>query len=56
MHVNEVHRRSDGGASGSHHTSPFTRAVPVRRGRPFFFARKRAHVKATQHNRRRTDR
>ena len=44
MHVNES-IAADGGASGSHNTSPFTRAVLVRRGRPFFFARKRAQAK-----------
>ena len=40
---------ADGGASGSHNTSPFTRAVPVRRGRPFFFARMRG-ARQRQHN------
>ena len=36
---------ADGGASGSHHTSQLTRVVPFVRGRPFFFARKRAQAK-----------
>ena len=45
---------ADGGASGSHNTSPFTRVVSIR-GRPFFFARKRAQAKATQHKGGRTD-
>ena len=35
---------ADGGASGSHHTSQRTRVVPIR-GRPFFFARRRAQAK-----------
>ena len=47
---------ADGGASGSHNTSPSTRAVSFVRGGPSSLPAGGRTSKATQHNRRRTDR
>ena len=47
---------ADGGASGSHNTSPFTRVVSTHGGGPSSLPASGRRPKATQHNRRRTDR